>query len=285
MKPSIALIGPGKVGCAVGRHLHDSGYPMVAVIGRDRQRTVDACNFIGCSKTVAGLDLQSAARAKLILLAVPDDQLEIQAKELQTTIELSAEQILIHFSGLHPASLLRAENSTAHHLSIHPLLPFADRQLAYEKLSGCPCALEGDQNALPLGRQLITDLGATAFTIESDSKALYHASACIASNFMVTLLAVARDLLIECGIDRQKAISLLLPLVQANLDNTKKLGPEAGLTGPIVRGDRGTVQHHLHALKESTPELLPFYRLLGEKTIELAVKSGRLSPEQSKNLL
>ena len=180
MKPTIALIGPGKVGCAIGRLLHGAGYPLTVLIGRDRQRAVAACNFIGCDEALVSLNLLDAARARIILLAVPDDQIEAQAKALQTSVELSAEQTLIHFSGLHPAALMRQKLSAAQLLSIHPLLPFADRKLAAEKLPGCPCALEGDNSALPLGNQLIVAIGATPFRINSDKKALYHASACIA---------------------------------------------------------------------------------------------------------
>lgn len=285
MKPSVALIGPGKLGCAVARRLQVAGYPFAAVISRDLLRAEEACNFIGCASNIAGVQLQAATSAEIILLAVPDDQLELLATAVQTSAALSAGQTLIHFSGLHPAALMRNKSSAAQLLSIHPLLPFADRQLATEKLFGCPCTLEGDSAALPLGEQLIIDLGGTPFPIASDKKALYHASACIASNFLVTLLGTARDLLGRCGIEPEQAIPLLLPLVKASLENTEQLGPEAGLTGPIVRGDRGTVQQHLRALEKSAPELLPLYYLLGEKTLELAVKSGRLTVTQAKNLL
>jgi len=285
MKPSVALIGPGKLGCSVARRLQDAGYPFAAVISRDLSRAQEACDFVGCEPNLASVQLSDAGKAQIILLAVPDDQLEAQAKALQSCAHLSAEQTLVHFSGLHPAALMRQKTSASQLLSIHPLLPFANRQLAVEKLSGCPCALEGDSVALALGEQLITDIGGKPFAIASDKKALYHASACIASNYLVTLLGTARDLLGQCGIDPEQAIPLLLPLVQASLDNTGQLGPEAGLTGPIVRGDRGTVQQHLRALAEAAPELLSLYRLLGEKTLELAVKSGRLPEEQAKNLL
>ena len=284
MKPSIALIGPGKVGCAIGRRLFEAGYPMQTVIGRDQQRTTTACHFIGCSEAVASLDLQTAAGAKIILLAVPDDQIEDLAADFTDATPLAEDQTLIHFSGLHPARLMRLGTESAQLLSIHPLLPFADRQLAYKKLSDCPCALEGDESAIPLGEKLISALGGKSFTIVSDKKQLYHAGACVASNFLVTLLGTARDLLSQAGIADEDAIPLLLPLVQASLDNTEKLGPEAGLTGPIVRGDAGTVQQHLRALEASAPELLPLYRLLGEKTVELAVQSGRLNPDQAKKL-
>jgi predicted short-subunit dehydrogenase-like oxidoreductase (DUF2520 family) len=284
MKPSIALIGPGKVGCAVTQRLHDNGYPVQTVIGREIERTIEACRFIGCPEHKASIHLSSLAGVRIILLAVPDDQLAILASELREQQGFSTEQVLVHFSGLHPAAILLPPKSNNLALSIHPLLPFANRQLASEKLTACPCALEGDEAAIDLGEELINAFGGQPFRIDSDHKALYHASACIASNFLVSLLATAAELLSECGVMTESSVQMLLPLVQASLDNVEQLGPQQGLTGPIVRGDIGTVTAHIAALKSSRPELLPFYQLLGTKTVELAESSARLPEEQAKKI-
>lgn len=284
MKPSIALIGPGKVGCAIAHRLHKAGYRLKAVVGRDRQQTLAGCHFIGCPDSVASTELRSAVEAEIILLAVPDDQIEALATTLQGLRNLSAEQTLVHFSGLHRAAIMRVAPSNLATLSIHPLLPFANRQLASERLTDCPCALEGDESAIALGEKLVNAFGGQPFRIKSADKALYHTSACIASNFLVTLLSTATTLLEECGIEPDQAINLLLPLVQASVDNLAQLGAEQGLTGPIVRGDSGTVAAHLAALKTSPTGLLPLYRLLGIKTVELAETSTRLSHQQAESL-
>ena len=284
MKPSIALIGPGKVGCAVGKRLFNSGYPVHAVIGRDHVRTTDASIFIGADEAVASTNLQSAAGAEIILLATADDQLETLAAKLQQQLELNEDQCLIHFSGLHSAAILSSQTSSHKTLSIHPLLPFANRQIAAETLQDCPCALEGEARAIELGIELIKALGGQPFQIDSEKKALYHASACIASNFLVTLFATAAELLAGCGIEGAAENKLLLPLVQATLDNVAHLGPQRGLTGPIVRGDRNTVTKHIASLELSAPELMPLYQLLGSKTVDLARDSSRLSQEQADQL-
>lgn len=284
MKPSIALIGPGKVGCAVAQRLLQADYSLQAVIGRDLQRAIDACRFIGCPETVAGTDLAQSAEAEIVLLAVPDDQIQELAKKLPTRPNHDTDQVLIHFSGLHTASIMRNTDAANLCLSIHPLLPFANRLLASQKLTGCPCALEGDEAAIPLGEELVSAFGGQPFCIGTDQKALYHAGACIASNFFVSLIATAADVLSMCHIDPETAASLLLPLVQASLDNVERLGTQQGLTGPIVRGDLGTVAAHIFALQESAPELLPLYQLLGTKTLELAEKSTRLPQQQAEQL-
>lgn len=283
MKPSIALIGPGKVGCAVTRRLHRSGYPIKAVISRDITRASNGCDFIGCDNNCATIRMDAALAAEIILLAIPDDQLAAVATTLQQSVDLKPGQIMIHFSGLHAAEIMRSGNARIGVLSIHPLLPFASRELASQRLTDCPCALEGDEELIPLGTTLIKAFAGKPFRITTEKKALYHASACIASNFLVSLLATATGLLVECGISTEDALPLLLPLVQASLDNVAGLGLERGLTGPIVRGDQGTVAAHLVSL-QSAPAQRALYQLLGNRTIELAKQSHRLSSAQAESL-
>jgi len=283
MKPTIALVGPGKVGSAVAQKLHQTGYPIISVISRQLKRATEACHFIGCDPTLASSDLESAGKADLILLAVPDDQIAKLASELARHPQALSGKTLIHFSGLHPAACMRTVQHSAAVLSIHPLLPFANRQVASKTLAGCPCALEGDEQSLQLGTRLIEAIKGRAFHISPEKKTLYHTSACIASNFFVTLLATARDLLVDCGVSADEAISLLLPLVQASFDNVSALGPEQGLTGPIVRGDWGTVEQHLSTLLEK-PEILKLYSLLAEHTVNLAEASKRLSDNSAEQM-
>ncbi|MCD6582544.1 MAG: DUF2520 domain-containing protein [Desulfuromusa sp.] len=280
MKQSVALIGPGRVGCAISKRLYQAGYPMAAIISRKQSRATEACTYIGCSTELASDQLTHAATAQIILFAVPDDQIQPLALKLQAFVNLSKQTTLIHFSGLHPAVIMRHQSSAAALLSLHPLLPFADRQKAFAGLNQCPCALESDSSpALALGQKLVDAIGGQSFTLASDKKVLYHTAACIASNYLVTLIASARDLLINCDIEADQAIPLLLPLIQASLDNVKDFGPERGLTGPIVRGDTGTVADHIQALKNAAPELLPLYLQMGKITASIAGKSDRLDPE------
>ncbi len=280
MKPKIALVGPGRVGCAVARRLFEADYLLTAIISRSHERATEACAYIGCSVTLASTQLTDIASAEIILLTVPDDQIQRLAAQVQAINHLSKTTTLVHFSGLLPAKVMFHQSSPRKLLSLHPLLPFANRHKAYNDLQGCPCALESDDSeVLLLGEKLVDAIGGHPFTIDHNKKPLYHAAACIASNYFVTLLAVARELLINCGIKPDQAISLLLPLVQSSLENVKDFGPEQGLTGPIVRGDIGTVTKHLQTLQDNAPELRQLYQQMGKITVEIGEKSGRLDPE------
>ena len=286
MKQSFALIGPGRVGCAVSKRLYLAGYPLTAIISRNLQRAEAACAYIGCSQTLASEQLTKAATAQIILLAVPDDHIQNLALTLRDSCHLSEQTTLIHFSGLHSAEIMRQKASSAMLLSLHPLLPFADQQKAFNNLRQCPCAIEADSpQALALGEQLVTAIGGYFFALDSKKKPLYHTAASIASNYLVTLLAIARDLLVSSGIKPEQAIPILLPLVQASLENVKDLGPEQGLSGPIVRGDIGTVSEHIKALKNEAPELLELYLQMGKLTTAISQESGRLDPERSAEII
>ncbi len=282
MKATIALIGPGRVGCAVTRKLFEAGYRLTAVVGRQQQQARAACQFIGSSTSLATEDIATAAAADIVLLAVPDDDIHTVAGQLHKSGLLQKKPVLVHFSGLHPATIMKMASSVPTLLSLHPLLPFASHEKGYAALDRCPCVIESpDMLGIKLGKELVSALGGVPFTIEADKKALYHAAACISSNYLVTLFAVARDLLVHCGIEEDRALPLLLPLVQTTLDNIEQLGPELGLTGPVSRGDSGTVAKHLQSISQEIPNFLPLYREMGMHTVQLAQKSARLNPQHA----
>jgi len=284
MKPTIALIGPGRVGCAITKKLSAAGYQLTAVISRNHQRAVSACEFIGCSTDLATEHLAAAASADIVIIAVPDDHIHSVTQQLQRSCEpLNEIPALVHFSGLHPAAIMSSGSScNTTLLSLHPLFPFATRERAYQALNQCPCAIESpDSRGMTLGRELVAAFSGVPFTIDADKKVLYHAAACISSNYLVTLMAVARDLLVQCGIEKDRAIPLLQPLAHASLNNVENLGPELGLTGPISRGDTRTVAEHLQAIEKESPEVLSLYRVMGIHTAQLAADSTRLNQQHA----
>lgn len=284
MTAKIVLIGTGRVGPAMARRLHVAGYPIQAIISRDISRAEEAARFVGCSLGTATTDLHQAREGDVVLIALPDDQVSPMAQRLQREVDLSADVTLVHFSGLKTADSMAVVGSSATLISIHPLLSFADRSVAAERLDQCPCALEGDEEGLALAEELVKAVGGKSFLIESHAKAIYHAAACISSNYLVTLTACARDLMSRCGFDRQQAMDLLRPLLEATSANLSCFQPEDALTGPIVRGDLGTVEQHINALEEQAPELLDLYRSLGGQTVKLAAESGRLDEKHAAGL-
>lgn len=284
MTVRFALIGTGRVGPAVARALYEKGHELTAVIGRTLQAPREACFFIGCNTDLATTDLNAAGTADLIMLAVPDDAIASIAYQLHSNHVVKSGTVMLHFSGSQPSSIMAGSQHQAQLFSLHPLLPFADRRQAYEHLKQTPYIGEGDETARPIVESLCTALGGQLLNISPDKKRLYHAAACIASNFFVTLIAAATELLQECDIDSDQGIALLLPLLEATLKNVATAGTLQGLTGPVVRGDTGTVAAHMQALKHDHSDLLDLYCILGSRTVHLAEASGRLDKEKAKEM-
>ncbi|MBN2645550.1 MAG: DUF2520 domain-containing protein [Desulfuromonadaceae bacterium] len=277
MKPRLALIGPGRLGQAVTARLREAGYPISAVIGRDLNKAQAAARFIG-AELMATDQLRRCAAAQAILIAVADDAIAEVAGHLHASGLVTPHTLLVHFSGLHPAQILvgPAENPC---LALHPLQTFASAAQGKSALEGCTYSLQGDALAVESGQQLVADLGGQAFILPAEMKARYHAAACLVSNYVTTLVAEACQLLAEVDGADELFPRALGPLLQTAVANTLTMGPQQALTGPIVRGDSGTLALHLSTLAEQCPQQLPLYRELARRTLDLAARSERLSKE------
>jgi predicted short-subunit dehydrogenase-like oxidoreductase (DUF2520 family) len=284
-KKRIVLIGPGRLGQAVARLLREAGHDIRAIISRDAARALAASRFAGC-RGVGTTDLSLAREGELVLIALPDDQIGEMAATLRREGHLQPGTILIHFSGIHPAAILLGEEGPPlKALSIHPLQTFADAVMAAQILPGSPFSVEGTEDLLPLAGQLVEDMEGIPFHIAAEKKPLYHAAACVASNYMVTLVVAACQIIAACGFDEKEAFRLLCPLLKGTGKNLTALGPELALTGPISRGDVRTVAKHLKAMATLPADLQEIYRVLGRKTVDVARKKGTLDKSKGEEIL
>jgi predicted short-subunit dehydrogenase-like oxidoreductase (DUF2520 family) len=159
---------------------------------------------------------------------------------------------------------------------MHPLQSFADVETAVQALPGSFFFLEGDAEAVDLLRSLVISIDGRPVPLASSSKALYHAAACAASNYLVTLVDYAAALLGKAGVPDDVALPALLPLVAGTVRNLEAVGLPDALTGPIARGDLGTVRAHLAALRRAPGDLVRLYVALARKTVEVALRKGRI---------
>lgn len=285
MKKRIVLIGPGRVGQAVARLLQEAGHDLCAIVSRDEHRALSAARFVG-SPGAGTTDLARAREGELVLIALPDDHIAGMAARLHREGLLAPGAILVHFSGILPASiLLDGADPSLQALAIHPLQTFADAVIGVGTIPGSPFSVEGSEERLPLAEQLVTDMGGIPFRIASERKPLYHAAACVASNYLVTLVASARQIMAACGFAEEDAFKLLSPLLRGTGKNLAALGPERALTGPIARGDVHTVASHLEAMAALPDDLQEIYRVLGRKTVEVALKKGTLDAAKGVEIL
>jgi predicted short-subunit dehydrogenase-like oxidoreductase (DUF2520 family) len=209
--------------------------------------------------------------SRLVLITTPDDAIGGVAAELARDRAISAEQVVLHVSGLLDRLALHALTDTGAGLgSFHPLQSIADPTTARERLAGAYAGLEGDDRAVSAGEALAATLGMRPVRLAPGGKAAYHAGAVFASNFLVVLAALSERLAVRAGVPENDAGAVYLPLSRGTLDNLP-MGPAAALTGPVRRGDEATIRAHLAALQ---PEERRLYRLLSLEALRLARDAG-----------
>lgn len=280
-KRSVIIIGAGTLGTSLACLLKERGYPVVGIASRTPESAARAAVITGCP---AIHDIAQAARStQIVFLTVPDRQIEPLAERLSKDQAFTPGQVVSHTSGALSSSVLSpARDSGAHVLSLHPLQTFADFHAAVRSLPGTYFALEGDPEALPVGRQIVEDLGGNLMEITPEQKPLYHAAASIACNYTVALVHLAVRLLVDAGLQEEQALRALLPLMWGTLENLKRRGSVGALTGPIARGDLPTVKMHLESLKDE--KIQDLYRVIGRYAVGIAVEKGTLDESRHEEM-
>lgn len=268
-KPTIAIVGPGRAGSALGRALHTAGYAIAAIGGRNPDNVRNLANELGaraCQSPATTVDL-----ADLTILAVPDDVIGPLATDMVDTLCSAAGKAAVHLSGAQDRAPLRplAQRASLRTGVFHPLQTFRRGPHAVQNVAGTYFGIDADA---PLREQLVqmaTDLQGHPFDLAGVDRALYHAAAVFAANYPITLLAEAIAVAETSGLDAQTARHGLTTLLAGAVNNLRDLLPAEAITGPASRGDLGTIKRHLDALKND-PELQKLYQLLAERTKLLA---------------
>lgn len=287
--PRIGVVGVGAVGMTLAWGLAASGYPVVAVMNRTPAVAGWLADQLpGCRVALSLAEI--AALAEMIILAVPDDALASVAASLPWR----SGQTVVHCSGAAPARVLAiAGEQGALFGSFHPLLSIprsrpasADEALA--RLAGCTFAIEAPPSLAAMLEAMAHRLGAQAIFLEEQDRVPYHLAAVLTSNYPVTLISAATDLWAQFGISREEALAALIPLLRSALGNLEQFGLPQSLTGPLARGDAGTVRAHLDYLASQKEQPLEeaalldaAYRTLGLLSIPIAIEKGRLDAEQA----
>jgi predicted short-subunit dehydrogenase-like oxidoreductase (DUF2520 family) len=226
----LAIVGRGRVGTALARAYRDAGIEVEGPLGRGEPAT-----------------------AEVVLLCVPDAEIANAAAAVEA-------KFVGHTSGATPIDGVD--------FGMHPLQTVAGPETSFE---GCGCAIAGSTpEAVEVARSLAVAVGMEPFVIDDAARAAYHASASIASNFVVTLEWMAERVAATAGIEPEDARRMLAPLVRQTVDNWAELGPHAALTGPVARGDEVTVARQRRAIAEAAPDLLPLFDALVDQTREVA---------------
>ncbi|MFC1978703.1 Rossmann-like and DUF2520 domain-containing protein [Chloroflexota bacterium] len=276
----IGFIGAGKVGTALAMQLSGKGYPVVAVASRTMQSAQKLADAVATCKAYENAQ-QIADNAGLIFITTPDDAIEPVAAK----IKWHKGNSVVHCSGAGSLDILETAFKTGAQVgAIHPLQSFANVEQAIKNMPGSTFAIEGNGPIVDLLKEIAKALDGKAVELGAGNKVLYHAAAVMACNYFVTLMKLSTDIWQGFGVHSKDAIEALSPLVQGTVNNLINVGLPNCLTGPIARGDVGTIEKHIEAFKEKMPELLKMYCELGLQTIPIGLAKGTLSDNKAKEL-
>ena len=278
----VGVIGAGKVGAVLGAALRSAGHAVVGVSAVSEASRERAENLL---PGVPVLEIgRIVERAELVLIAVPDDVLPELVEGLARLGSWQAGQLVVHTSGRYGISVLSpARVAGAIPLAIHPAMTFTGLSLDLGRLADAVFGITAPAAVLPIAQALVVEMGAEPVVVEEESRALYHAALAHASNHLVTLAAQSAQLLADVGV--QHPDRMLGPLMKAALENALSSG-EGALTGPVARGDTGTVTAHRAALEaHDAPDVRQAYLGMARATAVRALERGILSPAQGEAIL
>ena len=279
-RPRIAIVGAGRLGAALFALLPRRGYRIGAVVLR-RTAAAKAWRARPGRFRVTLSPVVGAREADLILLAVPDGEIETLAQVLAAGRGLRwSSMIVLDLSGalgVEPLESLRQLGADVGVL--HPLQSISGTRAAARVLAGSRARIEGTPRASRTARRIAKDLGLVplrfARPLDAPGRALYHAAAALAGNDTLALLDVAAELLVDCGVERAEAVAALAALARGALSQVEARGLGSALTGPVARGDTGVLAEHLRVLRRKSPETGEIHRLLSRRLLQLASRSER----------
>jgi predicted short-subunit dehydrogenase-like oxidoreductase (DUF2520 family) len=271
----VAVVGAGRVGTALAVLLGKAGHRVVAASGREASRARVDRYLPG---TPFHPPAEAARLGELVLLAVPDDVVAEICGRIAAGDMFREGQWVVHLSGSVPlVALGPARAAGASVLSLHPLQTVPDVDSGIEDLPGVAVSVTAwDEDGYAAGERLALDIGTRPFRLDEARKPLYHAAAVFCSNYLVAVEGIAEKLFRRAG--TEDPVPLFAPLAEAALENALRLGPAAALTGPVARGDAGTVRRNLEALDRHAPEAIGAYVALARAAADLAASDGRLQP-------
>ncbi|MCR5665321.1 MAG: DUF2520 domain-containing protein [Eubacterium sp.] len=262
----IGIIGAGKVGCTLGKYWSQKQNTITGYYDADIKAATWAAAFTG---SVVYASMQEViADSEVVLITVPDGLIG-KIWEQVRIYPLQGKYIL-HCSGSISSKVFAgAQEYGAFVASVHPLYAVSDKETTYQKIKDAAFSVEGQQPAIEVVKNIFKESTNPILTFDTEKKALYHTAAATASNLVVGLLAMAQDMMVECGFEKEDALKAMAPLIVGNVEAVIDKGPASALTGPIERNDLETVEKHLTQL---SPQQKDVYKSVSYQVIQVARK-------------
>ena len=296
----VGVVGAGRVGAPLASALRAAGH---AVVGASSGSPATLERIESLLPAVPVIDVPEVVRrAELVLLTVPDDEIEPLVAGLAATGSWQAGQLVVHTAGRYGWRVLEpARAAGAIPLAIHPAMTFTGTSIDVQRLVDCVFAVSAPTPVLPIGQALVVEVGGDPVVVPEESRPLYHAALAHGANHLVVLVAQAAHVLAAAGVERPGRVleHLMAAALDGALRNERLEAPREGedpgpgaiaaLTGPVVRGDVGTVREHLAVLDgldlATTADVAPTYRALARSAAARSLAAGRIGPDVAAALL
>ncbi|HKP86671.1 MAG TPA: DUF2520 domain-containing protein, partial [Blastocatellia bacterium] len=252
-----------------GRLARRAGYEITDIVNRSERSARAAARFIGAGNPHSSARARLSA-ADLILIATPDDRIGDGVALVLKSGCRFGRAVALHTSGALASDVLSPLAARGFSTgSCHPLQTFESPARALELIPNSYFCIEGEPRAARAARRLVRRIGARYFEIPTELKSLYHAAAVMASGGVVALISISLEMLNRCGLSDAESRKVLLPLVEGTIANARAVGPRRALTGPVARGDAGTVRRNMKAIAAVDKQWLEIYRQLAARSLTL----------------
>jgi len=276
----IALIGAGRVGTAVTEVLRRRGHEVTGVSSRLSESAERAAARLHSTT----FDHRSGLpAADMVLLGVPDHAIEPVVAEIAPWLE--AGTVVIHFAGaLGLGPLKKVSGAGAGIAALHPVQTFPDIERGIDRLPGSAWGVTAPPEIARWAEALVAaDLEGLPVVVPEEARSVWHAAAVSTSNGIAALLAVGEAML--AAIDIAEPQRVLGPLAAGTVANAGERGAAESLTGPVVRGERESIDRHLKALADASPHLVDDYALIARVIVDSATRANRIDEEEATKLL
>lgn len=281
---NISFIGAGKVSTSFGIYLKEKGINIVGYFSeslkdaKDSSLRTNAQSYESIDALVCDSDI--------VFITTNDDNIGIIKDKLIKEVNANLKnKLIVHMSGGHSSDILiELKQYGSYIYSMHPLQSFSNINTSVENLETTVFTIEGSDEKIHILEDLLNKTNNKYFQIDTNNKELYHVSACVVSNFLVTLIDLGLDFLKQIGIDEENGLDAIMPLIKGTIDNIEHFGTKDSLTGPIARGDINTIKSHLNSIRINSPENLLFYKLMALKTLDIS-SHPPLEIKEMKNIL
>lgn len=266
----VGFVGAGKVGTGLGILLTNSSIKVSGYLSRNLSSSLKSSSLTNSAAFLKYEDIINAS--DVIIISTKDDCIKSIVEEILKYKSIIKNRIFAHLSGSISIDVLKPLEEYGHTMVLHPVQTCPSIEAAVSLLPESYFTVEGDDIAVDAGINIAKAIGAKPIVIDSINKPLYHAACVIASNYLVTLIEAANELLKASNFPIEKYPDLLLPLIHGTLKNISERGCEASLSGPIARCDIETVKKHVENIKDD--EILKLYKAMGNVTIKFFKNSG-----------